>query len=288
MSVLDPNAEYLKGTMKPFIAEVYGKATKITRSAGSETFANQAMMDSIICKLSEEVANLLHGMNDNHQTEIKTLVDQHNADKDEWIKREEDLLNQIDNIGQYSRRDNLKIIGVPALPDEDISQIVVDIVKHTGVQLEKDDISIAHHINTYHDTVDSNTNKKAPSIICKLKSGNKRSKIFDAKRQIRVKPSPPHPTAGIYDDVTPLRSRILYALRNKKVEGSDKKKCEFVWSREGRIYCRTEDESKQKVMNHTTGREAMPKPHIVNKPQDLEKLGWSRQEILDIIHNKKQ
>ena len=164
----------------------------------------------------------------------------------------------------------------------------MDIVKHTGVQLEKDDISIVHRINTYHDMGDSNTNKKASSIICKLKSRNKRSEIFDAKIQIRVKPSPPHPTAGIYDDVTPLRSRILYALRNKKVEGSDKKKYEFVWSHEGRIYCRTEDESKQKVMNHTTGREVMPKPHIVNKPQDLEKLGWSRQDILDIIHNKRQ
>ena len=92
-----------------------------------------------------------------------------------------------------------------------------------------------------------------------------------------MKPNPPFPNIAIYEDVTPLKSRIIYALRNRK--NSDGGKIyRFVWSREGRIFCRTESESQESPQ---------PPPHIVNGPQDLEKLGWSELEIEDIIHKKK-
>ena len=76
----------------------------------------------------------------------------------------------------------------------------------------------------------------------------------------------------------------MYSLRNRKVQGSpDKKVYQYVWSRDGRIYCRTEQESQQRLTHK--GRSVMPKPHIINKPQDLAKLGWSTKEIQDIINN---
>ena len=81
----------------------------------------------------------------------------------------------------------------------------------------------------------------------------------------------------IFEDVTPLRSRILYHLRNK--ENANKEKVyKFVWSREGRIYCRTEEESK---------RQDKPKPHVVNRPADLANLGFSEKEIDDIVNNRR-
>ena len=43
----------------------------------------------------------------------------------------------------------------------------------------------------------------------------------------------------------------------------------YVWSRDGRIFCRTEAESKECVTNPKTAKEGPPKPHIVNKVQDL-------------------
>ena len=83
-----------------------------------------------------------------------------------------------------------------------------------------------------------------PSIICKLKSRTKRGEIFQARRNIKDKPEAPHPSAQIFDDVTPLRSRIVHALRTRKLPNSDPesetKLYPHVWSREGRIYCRTE------------------------------------------------
>ena len=294
MSVSEKNRDYLQGVMFPFITEEFKKASDIrnTRSVKpDETYATQSMLIAMFGKFSEEVANLLHGLDDTQQEKFKTIENQHKIDKESWNEVREDLLNQIDNLSQYSRRDNLKILGVPVTDVDNINEIVVDIVKHTGVDLVVDDISIAHRINTKDDAAIQsgplNRPTKVPSIICKLKSRTKRSEIFQARKFIKLKPAAPHREAAIYDDVTPLRSRIMYALRNHKVEGvtPEKKKYEFVWSRDGRIFCRTHEESQAREIHPITGKQVMPKPHIVNKPQDLEKLGWSPSEIQDIINN---
>ena len=63
-------------------------------------------------------------------------------------------------------------------------------------------------------------------------------------------------------------------LETKKKDASDEKKYKFVWTREGRILFRTEEESLQRVTNPKTGKQGMPKPQTINKPQDLEKYGW--------------
>ena len=80
----------------------------------------------------------------------------------------------------------------------------------------------------------------------------------------------------------------MHALRNKKVGDTaetQERVYKYVWSRDGRMFCRTEEEAKQRIKNPVTGFEGMPKPHIINKPQDLESLGWTREEILKIINN---
>ena len=79
----------------------------------------------------------------------------------------------------------------------------------------------------------------------------------------------------------------MHALRTRKIPDTEDKVYEHVWSREGRIYCRTEEDAKPKnrVTHPISGKSVMPKPNIINKPQDLKHLGWSPKEILDIINN---
>ena len=70
-------------------------------------------------------------------------------------------------------------------------------------------------------------------------------------------------------------------LRNRKNEnGSNTFK--FAWSKEGRIFCRTEQQSKPGL------GQKLPKPGIVNKPSDLMKLGFTEQEVKDIVCNKRK
>ena len=77
-------------------------------------------------------------------------------------------------------------------------------------------------------------------------------------------------SARLYEDVTPLRSRIMYQLRNK----DDKKAFKFVWSRGLRIFARTHEEA---------AMDPQPRPHIINNPDDLLKLGFTEAEIEAII-----
>ena len=156
--------------------------------------------------------------------------------------------------------------------------------------MKVEDIDITHRLNTRDDAVSDTTNmrntpKKIASIFCKVKHRSKKVEILGSKKYIREKnDSAPHKKAAIYEDVTPLRSRMMYSLRNKMDNGV--KKYQYVWSRDGRIFCRTEAESKERVVNPRTGKEGPPKPHIINKVQDLEDLGWSNKDIMDIAHNR--
>ena len=72
----------------------------------------------------------------------------------------------------------------------------------------------------------------------------------------------------------------MYALRNKKVAGGGEARVyRYVWSREGRIYA-------AKPVASGVQRANQPKPDIINRPEDLIKLGWSANEVKNIIHNK--
>ena len=116
--------------------------------------------------------------------------------------------------------------------------------------------------------------------MVRFERGYTRTKVFEFRKQTTAKPNCPYPNVAIYEDVTPLRSRILYALRNRKeTVDQSKKKYRYVWSKNGRIFALTEQEATADPLNR-------PKPHVVNCPKDLDKLGFTGKEIEDIIHNR--
>ena len=166
---------------------------------------------------------------------------------------------------------------------EDVIQIVKDIAKHTtGEDLHENEISVAHRIMSKEnrdklDAIPFNphaavTKENSPSIIVKFCRRNTRAKVFDHRKQNATKPNSPHPKAEIYEDVTPIRSRILYALRNRS-DGSGNKLYRYVWSREGRLYCRTETEAKQTPqpsqdqLSRGPGRASKPGTHLIVRPK---------------------
>ena len=69
----------------------------------------------------------------------------------------------------------------------------------------------------------------------------------------------------------------MYELRNR----GNKTAFKYVWSREGRIYARKPEEVNPRNPSD------QPKPHIIYRPEDLKKLGWTDEEILNIIENKR-
>ena len=187
-----------------------------------------------------------------------------------------ELQYQSDCSLQYSMRPNLKITGIKYEKEENLKDKVIDLCKDIGVTIKEEDISVTHRVGTREDPSDtSDNNQKIPTIIAKFVRRETRNKVFDARKALHSHST--RTSVYISDHVTPLRSRMMYELRNR----GNKTAFKYVWSREGRIYARKPEEVNQR------NPADQPKPHIINRPEDLKKLGWTDEEILNIIENKR-
>ena len=232
-------------------------------------------------KLQDQVAG--QGVKISELTKDKNKLIKDNENKDKLIldlqNDKVELQNQTDASNQYVRRDNFKITGVPYREDENLIEVVQSVTRHIGREIAESEISDIHRLpNNQTDTNGSS----APGIIIRVNRRRVKHEIMDKKKHLRSSPHRDYPNIGIYEDLTPLRSRILYALRNKKNQDGNKT-YKFTWSKEGRIFCRTE----QQTRNSGTSNK-LPKPGIVNKPSDLLKLGFTEKEVNEIIINKRK
>ena len=207
---------------------------------------------------------------------------------DELKAENADLRFGVENASQYSRRENLKITGIPYSEGEDLKEVAKHIFKHTsGKDLEDKDISVVHRIGipkteqqNRNQTTGSVRQDKPSNIIVRYTVRDIKSEQYKNRKQIRDTAGCKYPNAAIYEDVTPLRSRIMYELRNR-MDSANNKIWKFVWSRDGKIFVRTEDEAKM-------DKDSAPKPKCVQRPEDLKTLGFSEAEIKDIIINKRK
>ena len=230
-------------------------------------------------ELENEVSTLKE-----HNTTLEGKVNDLNqllTTKDEIIsqlsKDTIELHNQTDASNQYNRRDNIKITGVPFIQDENLPEIIKDISKHIGVDVADHEISDVHRIHAH---AEANGGTRVPTIICRLNRRTVKYDLFAKKKHLRSYPHPKYTNLGIYEDLSPLRSRMLYALRNRTSENGAKT-FKYTWSKEGRLYCRTEQQAQ------ALPGQKLPKPGVVNQPNDLLKLGFSKTEVEVIINKRK-
>ena len=93
---------------------------------------------------------------------------------------------------QNGRRENVRIFGVEEQTGEDVYQQVVDVVKGTGVENCKSDISVCHRLPA--------RGQSGKPIIVKKKSGLR----HQSGRPIYIN-----------DDITQLRARLLKSRKNR-------------------------------------------------------------------------
>ena len=276
------------------MAEVEAFLTKATVAVDAAIRAankGKACSNSVMAGINEAMKQLANfkclevkGLRD-ELTECKTKVTEltkviENKDTVITELQEEniELQNQTDSSNQYNRRDNFKITGIPYRENENLIDVVKSVTNHIGMEIQEQDISDIHRLPSLTET----NGIKTPGIIVRVNRRRVKYGVMDNKKQLRSRPHPEYPNVGIYEDLTPLRSRMLYALRNRKNEqGTNTFK--YTWSKEGRIFCRTEEQAKP--AGHG---QKQPKPGIVNTPRDLIKLGFTEQEVKAIVSNKRK
>ena len=277
------------------------------KSYDSTTFASKVIMkkgtkteehSSFFNETPPFISALLRSLTKALLEQNKTIIDQVKQEKDKEIAELKSELkaeiaelkselrvcrNEVDALANYNRRENVKIEGVEFVDGEDTNEIVKEIGKYAGIEITDADISISHRLGSSND--DSTPpppglpkpQKRIPSIIFRASRRDIKNKLFEARKNVATNSNCPnkYKSVAIYEDVSPLRSRIMYELRQR----GDKKEFRYVWSRGGRIFCRTPEEA---LMSK------VPKPHIINKPEDLSTVGFSHEEIEAIIKNKRK
>ena len=155
-----------------------------------------------------------------------------------------------------------------------------DVAKYCRLELSDSDISVSHRLLSVEkmdaEINPANRDTKVPVIIARLNRRDLKTQFLECKKTITTNIECPRnlKKAVIYEDVTPLRSRIMFQLRHR----DNKQAFRFVWSKAGRIYARTHEQA-------NLPRDQQARPIIINTPDDLSKVGFSQAEIEDIINN---
>ena len=172
----------------------------------------------------------------------------------EKVKREtQKQAFEMDKLEQYSRRENVKISGIPVREDENTNQLVVELASKVGVDLKEDDISVSHRLPQ------RNPNRPKP-ILVKFVRRDKKTALMKAKKTLRTRSDLKH--IYIDEDLTRMRSTILRELRKE----DRTKNC---WSIDGKILCKV-TENGQTVTK------------FIDSPDHLTHVGWSEEKIKEL------
>lgn len=148
----------------------------------------------------------------------------------------------LDTMEQYSRRNCLRIAGVPESPEENTDDIILDIAKSANVALSLHDIDRSHRLQP-RKPLNTDQSSRPRDIIIKCVSYRSRDAFFRAK--YHLKNSQCYSNVYINEDLTRNRAALLKSARNLvKIKNSS---VISAWSRDGRIYVKYADESRRVI-----------------------------------------
>lgn len=135
------------------------------------------------------------------------------------LKQEKERLKQalnlnafeVDNLQQYSRRENIRVHDVPESigKGDDGESVILDLAKALEINLKKSDIQRAHRLGR----------KKSPAakprpIIARFVSYKQRNEFLFSKSKLKNCENSTFENAFITEDLTPLRSKLLHYVKN--------------------------------------------------------------------------
>ena len=153
-----------------------------------------------------------------------------------------DMEVRLDELAQYSRRDCLEITGIPVVPTDNPAKLVGEVAQVIGIQLDPQDISIAHRLPS--------TTKVKDRLIVKITRREKRDEFYKKRAKLKTKTTKDLPTikgqpldvnhkAAIHvnESLTPYRKRLFGEILKFKRNNNYK----YLWTVNGKINLRETD-----------------------------------------------
>ena len=188
---------------------------------------NQKLKDTM--KAVNEKNNELEKKVDQLENKLQSSVEQGNI----LEKKLEEATKMHDNLEQYSRKFNLEIYGIPEQEREDTEEIVLNLAKRLNVNLEPEDIDIAHRMKK--------GNTRPRPIIVRFTNYYSRNRLYKNRKKLRRANFEDLIEGAhkiyINENLTALRSQLFKKVREKK--GSQNWR---IWTLDGTIYVKTDPE----------------------------------------------
>ncbi|KAL8612765.1 hypothetical protein ACOMHN_033436 [Nucella lapillus] len=173
---------------------------------------------------------------------------------------------KLDKQEQYTRRETIKVVGLPETSNEDVQENVLKVFTAAGCEVRPDDISTVHRTGLKNKTGRqsnngnfSSTNISSSSRPVLVKFTTRKTKAYVMAQRKQLKKTAKYQKVFLNDDLNPLRSRMLHvAKRNSNVDRVSS----------------TSDEKIRCVLKKTPGQStADSKVIFLDTPDDLFHLG---------------
>ena len=169
------------------------------------------------------------------RTQKGSHVKEHNEGVKSQIKEIKEDINKLghdgfnvevklDELEQYAQGDCLEITGIPVVPNDSPALLVKEMSEIMGVNLNENDISIAHRLPL--------TKKVKNRLIVKFTRREKRNEIY-SKRKAQIHGN---------ESLTPYRKRLLGRILQFKRDHNYK----FMWTVNGKIMLKKTESSTTK------------------------------------------
>ncbi|XP_071481462.1 uncharacterized protein [Diadema antillarum] len=204
------------------------------REGGNKQLVEE-IVKAVVAALLPMVQSIAHQLVSGPQVQVQATVQNYE--------------NRLDEVEQYSRRDNVIMRGVPENDGESTNAVVIDVAASAGVAVSEADISTSHRMGR------PQPNKMRP--IARFVRRDLRTQLLRSKR--KLKDSEQHKDMIIMEHLSPVRAKLLQAV--KQDENAEK-----VWTIDGKV--------------HSTLKSDPHKKHIIHGPDDLfKRLGWSEDKL---------
>lgn len=210
-------------------------------NANMETIA-ELIKNSFQPQIAEMVSSIVNGVLEGLQSTVTALGienTQLRTENKELKSRVAVLETKVDAAEQYSRRNCLRVAGVPeptAGQTENTDEYVVKLSRDLGVEVELNDIDRSHRIGR------PRASGRPRDIIVKFTSYRVRRKVYGVRTQTKVKGF-----MGVYinEDLTKQRSQLLRKAR-KMVKD---KILTSAWTSDGTILVRDQHDTVHRILS---------------------------------------
>ncbi|XP_071095336.1 uncharacterized protein [Haliotis cracherodii] len=140
---------------------------------------------------------------------------------------------KTDDLEQYSRRNSLRISGLPESKEENTEALVMEVLRDLHPDLTASDIDRCHRVGKKN--MDRNR-----QVIVKFVSYRNRHKVISNRRMLRQNRS----SVYINEDLTKHRSKLFKLTRDLKA----KHLISSTWTYDGRVYVEEQPEGVMRVI----------------------------------------